>query len=179
MPGAFIINELLTNSTFFLVGSATYLKLTKFGFPRSIFAIENQFIVSEIHFIWNFVPQGWKLQNLITLIFINVKCYFRMNFTPLCRGCLRRSIIKPASAKNPHESPMSAHTQAPDCHSIANSSLFPTSLYKHSNSTQILALKKMVFLKKKIYFFTFFLCNFSVRTLWCFQKKFKIFFEPE
>ena len=34
-------------------------------------------------------------------------------------------------------------------HSIANSSLFPTSLYLHSNSTQILALKKMVFLKKK------------------------------
>ena len=34
-------------------------------------------------------------------------------------------------------------------HSIANSSLFPTSLYLHSNSTQILALKKMFFLKKK------------------------------
>ena len=36
-------------------------------------------------------------------------------------------------------------------HSIANSSLFPTFLYLHSNSTQILALKKMVFLKKKIF----------------------------
>ena len=30
-------------------------------------------------------------------------------------------------------------------HSIANSSLFPTSLYLHSNSTQILALKKTGF----------------------------------
>ena len=62
-------------------------------------------------------------------------------------------------------------------HSIANSSLFPTSLYLHSNSTQILALKKWFFWKKKSsppqknFFFTFFLCNFSVRTLWCFQKK--------
>ena len=35
-------------------------------------------------------------------------------------------------------------------HSIANSSLSPTSMYLHSNSTQILALKKkMVFLQKK------------------------------
>ena len=43
-------------------------------------------------------------------------------------------------------------------HTIANSSLFPTSLYLHSNSTQILALKKMVFLKKKHlpkFFFSF------------------------
>ena len=30
-------------------------------------------------------------------------------------------------------------------HSIANSSLFPTFMYLHSNSTQILALKKQVF----------------------------------
>ena len=63
-------------------------------------------------------------------------------------------------------------------HSIANSSLVPTSLYLHSNSTQILALKKKGFSekkkssqKKKDFSFTFFLCNFSVRTLWCFQKK--------
>ena len=55
----------------------------------------------------------------------------------------------------------------------------------HSNSTQILALKKMVFLKKiffqkKIFiFFTFFQCNFSVRTLWRFQKNFEIFFDPQ
>ena len=40
-----------------------------------------------------------------------------------------------------------------------------------------LALKKLVFLKKKNSspkknFFTFFLCNFSVRTLQCFQKFF-------
>ena len=34
-------------------------------------------------------------------------------------------------------------------HSIANSSLFPTSLYLHSNSTQILALKKNDFYEKK------------------------------
>ena len=69
-------------------------------------------------------------------------------------------------------------------HSIANSSLFPTSLYLHSNSTQILALKikKWFFWKKKIFpknfffFFTFFLCNFSVRTLWYFQKNFDFFF---
>ena len=38
-----------------------------------------------------------------------------------------------------------------------------------------LALKKSGFSKKKNYF-TFFLCNFSVRTLWCFQKN---FFDPE
>ena len=42
-------------------------------------------------------------------------------------------------------------------HSIANSSLFPTSLYLQSNSTQILALKKMVFLKKFFLQFFFFL----------------------
>ena len=41
--------------------------------------------------------------------------------------------------------------EAGGIHSIANSSLFPTSLYLHSNSTQILALKKKVFLKKKIF----------------------------
>ena len=67
-------------------------------------------------------------------------------------------------------------------HGIANSSLFPTSLYLHSNSTQILALKKGFFEKKKSSKKkkknTFFLCNFSVRTLWCFQKKFKNFFWP-
>ena len=34
-------------------------------------------------------------------------------------------------------------------HSIANSSLFPTSLYLHSNSTKILALKIWFFWKKK------------------------------
>ena len=34
-------------------------------------------------------------------------------------------------------------------HSIANSSLVPTSLYLHSNSTQILALKKKGFSEKK------------------------------
>ena len=44
-----------------------------------------------------------------------------------------------------------------------------------------LALKKLFFLKKKIlppktiFFFTFFLCNFSVRTLQCFQKKILFF----
>ena len=46
-----------------------------------------------------------------------------------------------------------------------------------------LALKKNGFSEKKILpkkkiFFTFFQCNFSVRTLWCFQKNFKIFFWP-
>ena len=52
-------------------------------------------------------------------------------------------------------------------HSIANSSLFPTSLYLHSNSTQILALKKMVFLKKKfflkkkIFFLPYFFATFQ------------------
>ena len=62
-------------------------------------------------------------------------------------------------------------------HSIANSSLFPTFLYLHSNSTQILALKKMFFLKKKSspppkkIFFTFFLCNSADAMV--FSKKFK------
>ena len=36
-------------------------------------------------------------------------------------------------------------------HSTANSSLFPTSLYSHSNSSQILALKKYGFSEKKIF----------------------------
>ena len=66
-------------------------------------------------------------------------------------------------------------------HSIANSSLFPTSLYLHSNFSP----KKMVFLKKKnlpkkkFCFFTYFLCNFSVRTLWFFQKNLKKFLTPK
>ena len=53
------------------------------------------------------------------------------------------------------------------------------------NTVLYLALKKTGFSKKKILhkkkniFFTFFLCNFSVRTLWCFQKNFTIFFDPE
>ena len=54
------------------------------------------------------------------------------------------------------------------------------------NSTQILALKKMVFLEKikssppqKKFFFTSFLCNFSVSTLRCFQKNSKKNFDPK
>ena len=52
----------------------------------------------------------------------------------------------------------------------------------HGVTVAFLALKKNGFSekkilpKKKLFFFTFFQCNFSVRTLWCFQKKFKIFF---
>ena len=82
--------------------------------------------ILETSKIW-LSPWQWKINisilynqvrnstTYLTLIFKNVKCYFRINFTPLCRGCLRGSIIKPASAKNPHESPMSARTQSPDC----------------------------------------------------------------
>ena len=65
-------------------------------------------------------------------------------------------------------------------HSIANSSLFPTSLYLHSNSTQILALKKNVFPKKKIFskqfFFVYLL--FSADAM-VFSKKLKKNFGPE
>ena len=63
-------------------------------------------------------------------------------------------------------------------HSIANSSLFPTSLYLHSNSTQILALKKMVFLKKKIFpkeiyiFFYFFSIQLFSAEAMVFSKEF-------
>ena len=71
-------------------------------------------------------------------------------------------------------------------HSIADSSLFPTSLYLHSNSTQILALKKMVFLKKKkipppqkIFFYLFFNATFQCGRYGVFKKNFKIFFDPE
>ena len=70
-------------------------------------------------------------------------------------------------------------------HSIANSSLFPTSLYLHSNSTQILALKKMVFLKKKIFpkkiifFLPFFYATFQCGRYGVFKKKLKYFFDPE
>ena len=71
-------------------------------------------------------------------------------------------------------------------HSIANSCLFPTSLYLHSNSTQILALKKMVFLKKKKssqiikkkklpFFYATFQCGrYSV-----FKKNLKFFLTPK
>ena len=71
-------------------------------------------------------------------------------------------------------------------HSIANSSLFPTSLYLHSNSTQILALKKRVFWKKKIlpkknkYFFYLFSMQLFSADAIAFSKKFKkFFFDPE
>ena len=64
-------------------------------------------------------------------------------------------------------------------HSIA-SSLFPTSLYLHSNSTRIWALKKIVFKKKSspkkiffLFFFTFFLCN-QTRHLFCYLWTFKV-----
>ena len=55
--------------------------------------------------------------------------------------------------------------------------------YLHSNSTQILALEKNVFFQffgfKKIFFFVKkVLCNFSVRTLQCFQIFFLNFFLP-
>ena len=39
--------------------------------------------------------------------------------------------------------------------------------------------KKNLPQKKKKKKFTFFLCNFSVRTLWCFQKNLKKNFDPE
>ena len=70
-------------------------------------------------------------------------------------------------------------------HSIANSSLFPTFLYLHSNSTQILALKKMVFLKKKIFpkqnyfFLPFFYATFQCGRYGVFNKNLKYFFDPE
>ena len=71
-------------------------------------------------------------------------------------------------------------------HSIANSSLFPTFLYLHSNSTQILALKKMVFLKKKnlskkkfFFFLPFFYATFQCGRYGIIKKKFKYFFDPE
>ena len=68
---------------------------------------------------------------------------------------------------------------------IRHRCLVPTFMYLHSNSTQILALKKTGFFtfsdskknfKKK---FIRLLCNFSVRTLRCFQKKFRFFFDLE
>ena len=70
-------------------------------------------------------------------------------------------------------------------HSKANSSLFPTSLYLHSNSTQILALKKNVFLKKfffqkkKIFFLPFFYATFQCGRYGVFKKKFNFFFDPK
>ena len=66
-------------------------------------------------------------------------------------------------------------------HSIADSSLFPTSMYL--STVEFLALKKTGFSEikncspPKKFFFTFFLCNFSVRTLQCFQNFF--FFCPQ
>ena len=66
--------------------------------------------------------------------------------------------------------------------------MFPTSIYLHSNSTQILAYKKKTKTWKNKHEKktssrskknTFILCNFSVPTLWCFQKKSNIFFYPE
>ena len=64
-------------------------------------------------------------------------------------------------------------------HSIANSSLFPTSLYLHSSSTQILALNKNGFSekknlpkKRKKYFYLFSMQLFSADAM-VFSKKFK------
>jgi hypothetical protein len=70
-------------------------------------------------------------------------------------------------------------------HSIANSSLVPTSLYLHSNSTQILALKKNVFSekknlpKKKNFFLPFFYATFQCGRYGVFKKFLKYFFDPE
>ena len=72
-------------------------------------------------------------------------------------------------------------------HSIANSSLFPTSLYLHSNSTQILALKKNGFSEKKnfpppqkIFFFHLFSMQLFSADAMVFSKKFKkIFLTPK
>jgi hypothetical protein len=71
-------------------------------------------------------------------------------------------------------------------HSIANSSLVPTSLYLHSNSTQILALKKNGFSEKKkssqnflIFFLPFFYATFQCGHYGVFKKFFKYFFDPE
>jgi hypothetical protein len=58
-------------------------------------------------------------------------------------------------------------------HSIANSSLFPTSLYLHSNSTQILALKKIFF------FLPFFYATFQCGRYGVFKKIKKNNFDPE
>ena len=64
-------------------------------------------------------------------------------------------------------------------HSIANSSLFPTSLYLHSNSTQILALKKNGFSEKKkssppkIKFFYLFSMQLFSADAMVFSKKLK------
>ena len=71
-------------------------------------------------------------------------------------------------------------------HSIANSSLFPTSLYLHSNSTQILALKKNGFSEKKnlppqknFFFLPFFYATFQCGRYGVFKKNLKYFFDPE
>ena len=62
-------------------------------------------------------------------------------------------------------------------HSIANSSLVPTSLYLHSNSTQILALKKKGFSEKKkssqkkIFFFNLFSMQLFSADAMVFSKK--------
>ena len=67
-------------------------------------------------------------------------------------------------------------------HSIANSSLVPTSLYLHSNSTQILALKKKGFSEKKnfppqkIFFLPFFYATFQCGRYNVFKKFFFFFF---
>ena len=70
-------------------------------------------------------------------------------------------------------------------HSIANSSLFLTFLYLHSNSTQILALNENGFSekKKKIppkkFFLPFFYATFQYGRYGVFKKKLKYFFDPE
>ena len=71
-------------------------------------------------------------------------------------------------------------------HSIANSSLFPTFLYLHSNSTQILALKKNGFSEKKIlpppkkiFFYLFSMQLFSADAMVFSKKKFKKKLNPK
>ena len=65
-------------------------------------------------------------------------------------------------------------------HSIANSSLFPTSLYLHSNFSP----KKNGFLKKKLpppkkFFLPFFYATFQCGRYGVFNKNLKYFFDPE
>ena len=69
-------------------------------------------------------------------------------------------------------------------HSIANSSLFPTFMYLHLNSTKILALKKPFFSLFRVQIYLLFFCKKSIMQLFsadasAFKKKLNSFFDHE
>jgi hypothetical protein len=63
--------------------------------------------------------------------------------------------------------------------SVPDLSVFTLKFHSNFNPEKNVFSEKKKSSQKKIFLFTFFLCSFSVRTLWGFQKKKKKNFDPE